>query len=402
MLACLALLVALGGGGFDRPKDRVELQSGKVVQGHVLYEDEARVIALVGTREREFESAEVASVDSVERELEAVLERLDRVDEADAAALLELARYARDHRLPNESALLAWCAVAAQPDLEGAHELLGHRRRNGRQMVRVGKREFPVDELGQERDWSDAWEFRTTHFALRTDLPLGEALGIALDLERVYRDLMDFLGPELTLRDVLEPMPAEVHADQGSFPEAIGSRRSYFLPEMRTLYVNAGAGYDRWTLVHEVTHQVLYCTAEGQRAGRGTHMPGWLEEGLAEYMAGNAGGARGRVRARPGGICLPHFQNHAAASDPYDVSRLLTFGQDDFASSSNEQLKYAQSYTFVHFLLHGEGQRHRPALMQFLRDCWVGKSSSGTFMKAVDLRERELQQAWDAYVREHV
>ncbi|HVS18721.1 MAG TPA: hypothetical protein VMT18_08990, partial [Planctomycetota bacterium] len=268
MLTCLALLAGLASGGGDRPKDRIELANGKVVHGHVLYEDEQRLIVQVGTREREFETHELVSVESVGRALDQLLGRLDRVDETDARGLLDLARFARDHRLPHEADLLAWCAIAAEPDLDEAHELLGHRVRNGRRRLRMGKDEFHVEDLREKRAWKDAWEFRTTHFELRTNLPLDDALGVALDLERVYRDLLDFLGPELTLRDVLLPMGAEVHADERAFPEALGGRRSYFLPETRTLYLNAGSGYDRWTLVHEVTHQVLFCTAEGHRSGR--------------------------------------------------------------------------------------------------------------------------------------
>lgn len=402
MLAGICLLLAPFQVGVERPKDQLTLQNGKVVHGHVVYADEQRLVVRVGTRDREYERAEVAAVESVSQALEELLAQLDSVDETDAAALLELARYARDHRLPNEGRLLAWCAIAAAPQDPAAHEFLEHRKRNGRMHVRVGREEFPVDGLAEPRDWNHAWQFATTHFELRTNLPLGEAVGVALDLERLYRDLLDFIGPELALHDALVPMPAQVHADESSFPEALGGRRSYFLPDTRTLHVNAGKGYDRWTLVHEATHQVLYCAAADARAGKGVSLPGWLDEGLAEYMAGNAQGLRGRMHARPGGICVPHFKTHATASDPYDVTRLLTFGMDDFASSSNEALKYAQSYTFVHFLLHAEGQRHRPALMEFLRLCWGGKSSSGALLDAVDLDQRELQAAWTAYVRDNL
>lgn len=402
MLAVWALLLAALSGGLERPKDQLTLRNGKVVHGHVLYEDERRVIVRVGTRPREYERAEVASLDSVGESMDRLLEQLDRVHENDPAALLELARFARDNRLPNEARLLAWCALAVEPDHEGAHDFLEHRKRNGRRHVRVGEQEFPADDLAKPRDWSRAWEFHTTHFDLRTDLALGEALGIALDLERTYRDLVDFLGPELVLHDVLERMPAEVHGDERSFPELLGSRRSYFVPEERRLYVNASKAYDRWTLVHEATHQILSCAALSDLTNKGVSLPGWLSEGLAEYMAANAVGERGRLHARPGGICTPHFRTHADAEDVYALSRVLTFGDDDFGSSSKEQLKYAQSYTLVHFLLHAEGERYRPGLMSYLRDCWNGKSSSGAFFDAVDAKERELQAAWDAYVRENV
>ena len=105
---------------------------------------------------------------------------------------------------------------------------------------------------------------------------------------------------------------------------------------------------DRARVARRVT---LDAAAETRRfAIRG--LPGWLDEGLAEYVAAGAQGTRGRVHARPGGIATPHFQTHADNPDEYDFKRVLSFGSDDFVSTSKQALKYAQSYTLVYFLLH--------------------------------------------------
>jgi hypothetical protein len=139
MLAGLCLLLASIQVGVERPKDQLTLINGKIVHGLLLYADERRLILRVGTRDREYERVEVASVESASQALDEVLTQLDAVDETDAKALLELARYARDHRLPNEGRLLAWCALAAAPQDPAAHEFLEHRKRNGRMHVRIGR-----------------------------------------------------------------------------------------------------------------------------------------------------------------------------------------------------------------------------------------------------------------------
>jgi hypothetical protein len=40
--------------------------------------------------------------------------------------------------------------------------------------------------------------------------------------------------------------------------------------------------------------------------------------------------------------------------------------------------------------------------MEFMRQCWGGKSSSGALLDAVDLDKRALQEAWTGYVRDNL
>jgi hypothetical protein len=399
--ALLLVLAAVSTVADGRPVDRVVLADGRELEGHVVYEDAERVILLEASREREIDRADVQSVDSVVRTLGELHERLDRVPEGNLAGRLELARFARARGLSGEAELLAWGVLALDPTNAEAHELLGHRLRGETWYVQDGNRRRRFADLAElRRDWGDAWELATTHYAVRTNLALRDAVRATLDLERTYRDVYAFLAPELGLLDVVRPLSARIHADEASFPETAGNRRSYFSRPEEALIVNASGGYDPAQLVHEGVHQFLWATGEGRRAGV-AEVPPWLSEGLAEYAAAGIVGAPGRLSIVPGrGVLAHHFRRHAQADDPHSLSRVLAFGSSDFTGSSNVDLKYAQAYTLVHFLLDGQDGAHRDAFFDFLRSAWEGKASMTHFKSAIGVRERDLERAWTAHVEE--
>ncbi len=397
LLLGTAAAALLGG---ERPQDQVVLKGGRSLSGHVVFEDDSRLILLEGTREREIPADEVERVASVTRSLDTALTRLSALSENDVRGLLDLARYCQAERLPGEAGVLFWSVLAVDAENAEAHEGLGHGKRGKSWQVRAAGRSYRFEDLAKlRRDWGDAWELWSTHYEVRTNLPLPEAARLALDLERIYHDLYAFLAPELELRDVIRPLRAWVHADESSFPENAGNRRSYFDVQDEALIVNASGGCEPRTLVHEALHQFLWATGAGTSSGK-ADVPAWVDEGLAEYFAAGFSGPPGRLSIQPGVEAPQHFKAHALADDPYDLSRVLTLGGDDFQASSNLALKYAQCYTLVHFCLHGEGGRHRAAFMDFLRGCWQGQSSMTHFKRAIGVRERDLEAAWTAYVRQ--
>jgi hypothetical protein len=154
-------------------------------------------------------------------------------------------------------------------------------------------------------------------------------------------------------------------------------------------------------LFHEATHEILFNTAERTKAARGD-IPAWLDEGLAEYMGWCMGGANGHTAFVPGAIATRHFKVHAEARTPYDMARVLTFNSGDFTATSLSDLKYAEAYTLVHFLLHGDGGKHKQGFLDFVRGAYKGQSSSTHFRDALGGHERELQEAWVAYVKRTV
>jgi hypothetical protein len=265
--------------------------------------------------------------------------------------------------------------------------------------VHEGTKTIPYAGLAQaHKEWKDAWSFATTHYRVRTNLDLTRATDMAFDLEGFYRVFFDAFGIELKLYEIVDPMSAQVHADKQSFPAVVSYRDAYFDPPSNTLLVDAANGFEPRVLFHEATHEILYNTAERTKNARG-EIPAWLDEGLAEYMGCCMSGLDGHALFVPGATAPGHFKVHAEARQPYDLARVLTFNSGDFMATSRSDLKYAEAYTLVHFLLNGDGGRHKKGFLDFVRSAYKGQSSSTHFRDALGGNERELEQAWIAYVK---
>ena len=398
-LLAVALPSAVGSDDGPLP-DEVVLSSGATVKGRVVYEDLERLVVRVKSRERVIERSSVDTVRAAIRELPLALDLMAEVDEGDVGRLLELARQLDEMNLPYEARLVRWCVLTEAPASEEAHERLGHKKRGGSWVAPIGTRWYPLDRMEElRREWRNAWEFETTHYRLRASVPLVVALDVAVDLERIYRAFFEAFGPDLELHDVGEQMNVQVHGEASSFPESVGASRAYFDPNDETVYVDASGGIDRGTLVHEVTHGVLYWTARRTRSERGD-IPGWLDEGLAQYMAAAADGKAGRTEFELGRPDRRLLWVHASAEEPYGLKRVLNFQSGDYGGTSGQLLKYAQSYSLVQFCLHAQGERHRAGFVDYLRQAYVGRATPLSFERALGHDDRVLEEAWATFVAE--
>ncbi len=398
MLLALLATLALGGGD-TRPLDTVELAGGTKLEGRVVFEDDAAIVLRVGTNERTIPRAKIVRYDSRAAHVRGLHERWRQLAADDLAGTLALARDARAQALEEEAQLLAWYVLAAAPGEAAAHEFLGHEKRGEAWIVSDGVHRWPWDKLLElRREWKDAWVLASEHYRVRSNLPLRESVLAVLEMEGAYEAFFDLLGKPLRFGELLEPLTAEVHGDRKSFPETAGDARSYFDHTSHALYVNAADGFERGAVLHESTHQLLDACIQNTRSGRGD-VPGWLNEGLAEYLRASAGGPPGRTQARNGQFDLARFAEHAQARDPYDLGRVLTFGSDDFFASVKSSLKYSESYTLVCWALHGEEGKLRERFFSYLREACKGHSSSTAFKDELKLDERAIEKSWLAFVR---
>src|SRR5262249_51793574 len=113
---------------------------------------------------------------------------------------------------------------------------------------------------------------------------------------------------------------------------------------------DAAAGPNLHPPFHEATPQLVFALPPFSYSRNGT-VPGWLGEGLAEYVASGMSGPPGKRKFAEGTLLVDHFAVHAAARAPYELSRVLTFESDDFVASTKSDLKYAQAYTLVQFCM---------------------------------------------------
>jgi len=232
---------------------------------------------------------------------------------------------------------------------------------------------------------------------VRSNLPLHDAVTAVLDMECAYEAFYQLLGHPLHFRELVDPLQAQVHANAKSFPETVGNARSYFDRAGHVLLVNASGGFDRGSVFHEATHQLLDACMQSTRAARGD-VPGWLNEGLAEYIRAAMNGPAGRGLPDEAQLDLGRFQEHAQAQGAYDLARVLNFGPDDFSGSSKTSLKYSQSYTLVCWSLFGEGGQLRERFFDYLREACKGHSSATAFKDELKLDERAIEKSWTEFV----
>ena len=393
------LLAALAVGGDARPPDEVVLRTGERLTGQVVYEDAGSIVLRASSRDREIPVAEVERVDSRARRLKTGLERWRTTQPGDLGPAHELAAYFDGSGFEGEALLVRWWILSQQPGNEALHAELGHVRRGERWLVPLRPREIAFDELLRAREaWNSARTIDTEHFHLKSNLALADVVAVAFDLECAYRSFYAAFGADLRLFEVTERMPVEVHASSVSFPERAAGRRSYFDATTYAAFHDASAGVERWLVFHEVVHQILHATTRRSRGGRGD-VPGWLEEGLAEYFATGMIGPPGRGEYREGLLANHHFEAHARSKDPYSLSRVLQFAASDYEASTGADLKYAQSYTFVHFCMLGERGAWRPGFLEYLRGVFLGRSSTGRLEDALGTTVEVLQRKWTEHVR---
>ncbi len=381
-------------------QDWVTLKSGKTHKGRIVYQDSQRILLRTGSREREIECKDVDDSRSVNRELGILLDEIERLPARDTNGFARIARLASERSLDATARLLWMRVLHLDREHSEAFEALDGRQRKGRWQLRHEGRWHTFEELTAiTQSWPKRWTVETLHYRFTSNLPIDELFALAVDFERTHRFFFELVGRPLRLKDPTEKTFIQVHADARSFPNSSGPGRSYFQPGANTAFINASDRPYRQVAIHELVHALVYNTSSDARQGS-TWMAGWLSEGLADYVRARAlGSPFGRI-AFPEGTrdvsAFRHFDQHAK---PYRLSRVLNFGSDDFFSSTETRLKYAQSYTLVDYCLHGEDEALRVPFFEFLQSAYTGRSSTTDFSKALATDEAEFEAAWRAHVR---
>lgn len=379
--------------------DRVELRDGTKVAGRVVYDDGERIVVRVGSRDRAFDRKNVVRCESQLAMHREFLDRWIDAVERDEGWLFDLLALARRCELEDDARLLAWWILARSPGHGEAHGVLGNEKRGETWHARDGGRLVPWADLAKRRSsWGDAWELTSRHYRVRTNLRLGDATDLVFGLECAHAAFYSQFGRELQLNDTTEPLVAHVHADRKSFPEMTGANGAYYEHDSRILHVDASGGFDFGLVVHEACHQLLDATMRGTRNAR-TDVPGWLDEGLAEYLRAGWQGQIAHWRFDPVLGFGRHFRAQADAEKPFDLSRVLTFDSSDFLASTRQDLKYAQAYTLVHWGLRSSDGKRAPNFMRYLRGAYAGRASPTDFKSAMGLDERALEKDWTEHVR---
>lgn len=382
--------------------DEVHLKDGEVLAGQVAYEDMERLLLRVKSKETWIPNETVEHVDSRVRSLDELLDRLDDLGgpgRRPVDGLLELSRFAEHSLLPGEAQVLAAMALVADPYSTDAGEAARGRLRRERWELEFDDRWHRLDELlEEERPWKERVSIDTAHFRLVTNLDLGQALDAAIDLERQHRAFYDLFATEFTLLDPSEIMEVHLHTDEKSFPEPGSGRDSSFAPGDRIARALVDRPPWRRRVTHEVTRQLLFYTTRRAINAKG-HVPPWIDAGLSEAMAQGITGPLGASRYDPATRNISRYRLQARHDRALSIDRVVVLSQLDFEAEQRQDLKYAQCYTLVQFMLYGGDPHLRESLLETIRDAYAGKSGPTQLKRNLEPDLDDVGEVWEAHVQ---
>ncbi|MCK5941839.1 MAG: hypothetical protein KAI24_07735 [Planctomycetes bacterium] len=393
----------------DDVRDRVTLSNGRIVEGRVATPfalDE--LLVQTGGRRTRVPLAKVAELDTVAANVAQFFERRHRHRNS-RRALRYLVDWAEKHRLPGLARLQATELVLLDDGDTDMHEFLGHRLRSKRWQWPVGSKWLTRDKL--EASLEDRpLRLHGERFALTCDAGLLTNVRALFDLEQLAVTWFERFGPDLDLREVLDPIEVRTFRSVDGFPKWGFRPRPYFEPPPhgdvgRTFY-SGPAPTRPEQLFFLGTQGLLYRTMIGQvdRQNSRDRVCAWLEVGLGMHMEkvmqGDAGFARPdapkkldlvALRALGRGYRLTHLVHL-----PMYASFYLT---DDSSTATN----WAAATMFVTWLLDKDnGQQTRDAFLTYVRAALKDRQgdSSTTFDRIMGRPIEQFDEPWRTWLNQ--
>ncbi len=250
------------------------------------------------------------------------------------------------------------------------------------------------------KDLGCRFEHETAHYRISTDISLEAAKRYGEALEAAWSHYTE------TFRRIATPMPgrkprvaifntaenyytyneilSETRGEHtgGVFRSALNELVLFELLDeeetLRTLFHEA---------FHHFMHRIMIDTP-----------PYWYNEGIADYMSGIAVEGGKVVRA---GLVIPDRLFAArlvlAAGRPFPFEKIMNETPREFYGPDS-WLKYAQSWSMIHFFHHAQGGRHRPLLDQYFQALRGRKSPREAYDAAFAPRVADLEKEWKEYV----
>ncbi|MEM9882997.1 MAG: DUF1570 domain-containing protein [Planctomycetota bacterium] len=248
--------------------------------------------------------------------------------------------------------------------------------------------------------------YATTHYHLHTNLSRREAVPYGRHLDAVYEQYAERFArygdrPAGRMDVYLFRTRAQyLHFLETNDVAAHGSGGVFFVTHDLRGLATWTDGHPRRqtfrTLQHEGFHQFAWHHF-------GPQLPHWVNEGLAQYFEDAVPTATGlslgladagRVERVRDAITRRRTLSFAAVANSGRAEWLAALRYDP----DHAGLLYAQSWSLVYFLIHGEGGRHRPAFEDYLRRLAEGETDRDAFTAAFGgVRIATLETRWRAY-----
>ena len=436
-----ALALASSTAGDDDLRDAVLMKNGDTLRGRVLerYGDE-HVILYEGTRRKKLDQEDVVSMITVRDKLRTFLsERQESVPIEDAWALVQRAL---DLGLPRMADVQAWRVLVFDPEHEGAHAHLGHKKRGGGYRWPSGNKQLSLEDFEEEiQDWNDRFVLESEHYRIETNTSLRQATDVAFDLELVYLDWMDRFGEELQAGEkVLRPedrMVMHVFRDREDkgYKDYYNKKRephydpstqvatSKGYPNLAFVFYQSGRGSRPVDFFDIAVQQLMYSTLVLSRQSgylptdittRSSH---WVELGFGYWLGrqfiGSPGFARhaeftpeaktarlANVRMIRGPLSSKFVRKEVTNLIGLELRQFYVIDKDD-----TSEIYRAKARSFFRFLMEADPPvihnkkvvgSGRAGLMHYLREVYVKPTShsSSSFDDGLGAKVEVLYDAW--------
>jgi hypothetical protein len=235
----------------------------------------------------------------------------------------------------------------------------------------------------------------TKHYVIHTDLPAGEVREAAVRVTKMAEGYFAQLPGVAARRAGVRRLPFYLYNDPSDYRKAGGAENSagYFDGErLMALTLRRPDGQISLSTWNVVQHEGFHQLAQEAFGGR---LPMWADEGLAEYFGegiftgdgfetGLVSQARlGRVRE------MLREGREAPLREFRGIAREAWNRKIDLRN-------YDQAWSLVHFLMHGEGGRFRPALGEYLKDVAAGDEPETAYNRYLNAIP-DLEGRWRAW-----
>lgn len=262
----------------------------------------------------------------------------------------------------------------------------------------------PAVGLGPE----DLKEYKSNYYTIYTNLSRDEAKEYGLHMDRAFAEYTRrFESFRKRNRRSMPLYLVRTQDDYISLMSRFGidasSSGGMFFPGrehegLATWIEGTPKSWTLETLQHEGFHQFAYGYI-------GRQLPVWVNEGLAEYF-GDGILVGNKMKLGMATIDRSRLVQHA-------IREAQAIGFDDLLDMTGEQwranmlaglpeghLQYHQSWSVVHFLIHGDGGRYRKAFEKYLRLVSSGRQSGKAFRQAFGTEETTaFRKRWEKYMK---
>jgi hypothetical protein len=298
---------------------------------------------------------------------------------------------------------------------------------------RAGKRVFlgrwmsADQEAAIRQDFRHAWQVRTDHYMVHTDVSLERGVEIAKALEQFHDFFMQTFaaffstpeqmaklfqtsGPNSNMQIRRDPYDVDYFRTRQEYCEQLRPKIPqieitnglYYTGDRMAYFFYKKGQEEQDTLFHEATHQLFY---ENLRANRAVALDAnfWIVEGIACYMESYTAENGQCSVGDPHHIRIRNARDRVIEGFYVPLEKFAALSMNQFQTSRDIRKYYSQAAGLAHFFMHYEGGRYRDALIEHLKEIYRTTGRQRAVVKGLDeltgVSYAELDQQYVDYMR---